>query len=595
MKIAAPILLSAVLGAGLIAVTASIHAATLTVTSSANSGAGTLRDTLAIAANGDTINFSISGTITLTNGELLVTNNLTILGPGPANLAVNGNANRRVFHVQNGAIATIASLTITNGKALGDVGGGIYNDHSTLTVSNCTLSGNSARFGGAIYNDGIGSSPGSATLSLRDSTIISNSVGVAGAGIFNNGINGSATLMVATSTFIGNATASNGNGGGIFNDGESSGSAILTVANSTFTGNAAYFGSGGGIYNDAGTATVSASTLSGNLAYNPGGGGIYNFGINGSATLSVANSTLRGNSAGSGGGILNDGSSRGRAMLSVNTSTFSGNSAGANGGGISNDGISGTATGLVATCTFSTNTAINGGGISNDGAGSSNATLRVNASTFSGNSASGGGGISNDGSSGGNATVEIGDTILIRGASGSNFTNTLGTVISHGYNLSSDGGGGFLTALGDQIHTNAMLGPLQNNGGLTFTHALPFGSPAVDQGKRDAIPSLALTTDQRGALRPFDFSTINNAGGGDGSDIGAFEVVIPLLSIMAFGTNAVLSWPAPGQVFRLQSVTNLPASNEWAFVSGTPVTFSNYFYMTNPLNAPRNFYRLIYP
>src|SRR4029077_5081063 len=128
---------------------------------------------------------------------------------------------------------------------------------------------------------------------------------------------------------------------------------------------------------------------------------------------------------------------------------------------------------LVATCTFSTNTAINGGGIYNDGAGSSNTTLRVTASTLSGNSASsGGGGFFNDGSSAGNATVEIGDTISIRGASGSNFTNTLGTVISHGYNLSSDGGGGFLTATGDQTRTNAMLGPLQNNGGPTLTHAL---------------------------------------------------------------------------------------------------------------------------
>jgi hypothetical protein len=147
-------------------------AATLTVTNTADNGPGTLRAALTNVVNGDTINFSITGTITLTNGELLVTNNVTILGPAPANLAVNGNANRRVFHVQNGAIATIASLTITNGKALGDVGGGIYNDHSTLTVSNCILTRNSARFGAGLYNAGIG---GSATLSVRDSTISTNS------------------------------------------------------------------------------------------------------------------------------------------------------------------------------------------------------------------------------------------------------------------------------------------------------------------------------------------------------------------------------------------------------------------------------------
>src|SRR6185369_8844707 len=99
---------SVLLGADLIVVTASTQAATITVTSAADNGPGTLRAALTNVANGDTINFSITGTITLTNGELLVTNNVTILGPGPTNLAVNGNANRRVFHVQNGAIATIA-------------------------------------------------------------------------------------------------------------------------------------------------------------------------------------------------------------------------------------------------------------------------------------------------------------------------------------------------------------------------------------------------------------------------------------------------------------------------------------------------------
>src|ERR1041385_826055 len=110
----------AALGASLIAAALGpwrSGAATLTVTNTADNGPGTLRAALTNVANGDTINFSITGTITLTNGELLVTSNVTILGPGPANLAVNGNANSRVFHVQNGAIATIAGLTITNGKA----------------------------------------------------------------------------------------------------------------------------------------------------------------------------------------------------------------------------------------------------------------------------------------------------------------------------------------------------------------------------------------------------------------------------------------------------------------------------------------------
>src|SRR5437660_3141636 len=98
---------------------------TIIVTSTADSGAGTLRAALASAANGDTIDASgVTGTILLTSGELLVTNSVTILGPGPANLAVNGNAASRVFHIAPSNTATIASLTITNGRA--DAGGGIY-------------------------------------------------------------------------------------------------------------------------------------------------------------------------------------------------------------------------------------------------------------------------------------------------------------------------------------------------------------------------------------------------------------------------------------------------------------------------------------
>ena len=84
--------------------------------------------------DGDTINFdsALNGqTITLTSGELLVDKSVTINGPGPDNLTVDGNHASRVFHVSGGVTATIAGLTITNGQASGfshsDGGGGIYN------------------------------------------------------------------------------------------------------------------------------------------------------------------------------------------------------------------------------------------------------------------------------------------------------------------------------------------------------------------------------------------------------------------------------------------------------------------------------------
>src|SRR5438132_7839156 len=120
-------------------------ATVITVTNTNDSGPGSLRQALADANDGDTIDFAVTGTIGLTSGELLVDKAITISGPGAENLAVNGNAKNRVFHVTGGNV-TISGLTITNGDASGNVlgGGGIYNDHSTLTVDNSTISGNLA-------------------------------------------------------------------------------------------------------------------------------------------------------------------------------------------------------------------------------------------------------------------------------------------------------------------------------------------------------------------------------------------------------------------------------------------------------------------
>src|SRR5262245_50113698 len=111
--------------------------------------------------------------------------------------------------------------------------------------------------------------------------------------------------------------------------------------------------------------------------------------------------------------------------------------------------------------------------------------------------------------------MDIGSTILnpsaiVNGAA----------INSLGYNLSSDNGGGFLTAAGDQTNSNPRLGPLQLNGGQTPTHALMSSSPAIDAGTNFT----GVTTDQRGTgfPRTFDVPLLSIAG--DGTDIGAFEV-----------------------------------------------------------------------
>src|ERR1043166_4752734 len=92
-----------------------VHAATITVTNVNDSGPGSLRQALATASTNDTINFSVTGTITLTTGQLVVSRSVTISGPGADLLAVNGNASSRVFYVSSGLTATISGLTITNG------------------------------------------------------------------------------------------------------------------------------------------------------------------------------------------------------------------------------------------------------------------------------------------------------------------------------------------------------------------------------------------------------------------------------------------------------------------------------------------------
>src|SRR5207247_6061857 len=114
------------------------------------------------------------------------------------------------------------------------------------------------------------------------------------------------------------------------------------------------------------------------------------------------------------------------------------------------------------------------------------------------------GGIQNAGFSSGRATLEIGSTILNAGAVGGNIRNLSGTVTSLGYNLSSDaaggdgttGPGGLLNATGDIRNTDPMLGPLQDNGGPTSTHALMAGSPAINAGDPNFTPPPSF--DQRG-------------------------------------------------------------------------------------------------
>jgi hypothetical protein len=372
------------------------------------------------------------------------------------------------------ANAALSGLTIAKGFAA--EGGGIAN-YGTLTLTNATLSGNSADSnnvaarGGGIYNGG--------NLTLTNVNLLNNSAysfdyGGFGGGIFNKS---SATLTLTNATLSGNRAYYYG--GGIVNNG------TLTMTNSTVSGS--YAQDSGGIAN-SGTMTLTNSTLAGNYAYF-GSGGIGNNG-----TLTITNSTISGNGTPRDGGAIGN-----NGTLTLTNSTLSGNYAQDSGGGIYN-GPHGMAT--LTNSTLSGNYAYYGGGIANFG------TLTLTNSTLSGNSAAflgvRGGGIANYGTS----PLTLNNTLVAGNTAQGTGPDVFGTVVNtSGFNLIGDGTG--MTGIsngvnGNQVGTssvpiNPMLSPLAFWGGPTETMPPMAGSPALDQGS-NALAA-GLTTDQRGGFR----------------------------------------------------------------------------------------------
>jgi hypothetical protein len=421
------------------------RASTITVTNTNDSGPGSLRQALRVANDGDTINFAVTGTITLTSGGLPINKNITISGPGPDQLSIDGNQALLVFGVFPGNAATISGLTVRNAQS------GIWN-FGTLAISDCEVSRNSY----GIYNY-------YGEASVSDCVITANSY----SGIYNyNSHDPSSSVEHGNDRRDAKKI-----------DGPSPG--YLTIANTIISANSEH-----GIYNNGGYVTILNSTLTGNSAgQDADGGGISIGSFKTPGGVTVINSTISGNSAPGGGGGI--GISYGGVTL-VN-STISGNSAGDVGGGIAN--FSG---GVQATnSTISGNSAGKiGGGIFSSGG------VQLTNSTISGNSAGSVGGIYYvQGQF--PYTSEISNTIFNAGALGENIVNNGATVTSHGYNLSSDDGGGLLIGPGDQINTDPLLGPLRDHGGPTLTHMPMRGSPAIDAGDPNFTPP--PDHDERGA------------------------------------------------------------------------------------------------
>jgi hypothetical protein len=193
------------------------------------------------------------------SGDLNITGTVTLTGGGAAGTLVDGGGLDRVFRI-DGGVVVMSGLTIRNGNSGAGPGGGIDN-FGSLTLSDSTLSGNSATQGGGLHNE-LG-----ASLLVRRSLIRNNQAVLnTGGGVENLGV-----LTLANSTVSANQAR---NGGGLSSHSPGS----LTVVNSTISANSATH-SAGGVY-AVGPTDFYHTTIAGNLADSQGaqagfGGGIY--------------------------------------------------------------------------------------------------------------------------------------------------------------------------------------------------------------------------------------------------------------------------------------------------------------------------------
>ncbi len=488
-----------------------------------DSGAGSLRDAFSHAGDNDTISFNsgVTGTIFLTSGPLETgVQNMRVIGPGPKVLSISGSHSSTVFLIGDEGAVTISGLEITDGYAAG----------AENTGSNSyAIDGG----GGGVVNFG--------TLTLENCLITLNQA-IGGQGAFYMGVSGGS-----------------GYGGGIYNLGNLSLVNCEVSLNSAFggTGSSSYTdptggsggnGFGGGIYSPAGSLSITGCTIDSNLAEGgdggtgasgsgapgpAGGAGISDYPAvdPGGTSMQLVNSTVAFNAVSS--GPLNPGDDFPNDF----------------GGGVF---IFQTPVGIT-NCTVSQNSctggSVSGGGLDFGPVAASLANTIVSGNTVSSSASDAAG------------------------------PDVSGTVSSQGFNLIGQlDGASSGWQDNDLFGEDPQLGPLQNNFGPTPTMSLMSGSPAIDQGA-----NFGLETDQRGFPRPYVFQTTHKPAGGNGTDIGAFELwpdhptlaINPQRSDMApippgiarlLWSETSVPTPTPGKtqpVFALQPAWgNLPTSSE---------------------------------
>lgn len=217
-------------------------AAAGTVTSSADSGAGSLRNVLSTAANNEVIDFAaaLNGTtITLTSGALNITGLTLTLDASAlaAGVTLSGNHNSRILTITGNAAVTVRHLHLRNGRENAGNGGGILSLSSRLDLDGCSIRDCFSAFdGGGLWGNGM-------TGSIQRSLIAGNEAGSFGGGVYLIGINGTNALEFLSSQISGNKSPF---GGGIYNF-----TSHPTLANCSIQGN-----SGGGMRSETSSNPV---------------------------------------------------------------------------------------------------------------------------------------------------------------------------------------------------------------------------------------------------------------------------------------------------------------------------------------------------
>lgn len=539
---------------------------TLPVTSCADDGsAGTLRSVVASAASGDIVDLSQLGcsTITLQDGQIEVNvDNLTLAGPGRDALTIDAHDASRILLHSGAGTLTVSGLTLTHGRA--DVA--IPSNPSGREASGGCVMSTAVTYGVITMTDSAvtectainGTDTGNAAL---------------GGGIYSRGPINLTNVIVSNNTASDiRATAGSGIavGGGIRNNWDP-----ITLTDCVVQGNraeASYFARAGGVYSME-NVVMTNTVVNGNFAgcdttevacSFADGGGVVALGYNANIETSlsrISNNTASAMGEVSGGGIALVGSAIARHITDTQISgnrAFSVNGQ-AHGGGVYASGVTrakrSTVSGNTADVggglfiyygtlflddsTVSGNSAVNAGGIYNahaTGYYGFTGPLWINNSTITANAASGTtatGGVGGGVVSTFQSSIRLQSSIVAGNAtpnadpSKADLIDFTGVIVGAS-NLVGAAQGVALPA--DTIRDDPLLGPLQDNGGPTLTHALLPGSPAIDAGNNTSN----LDFDQRGE----GFARVVGAA----ADIGAFETqqlyVLPTLA-KAFAPDTI--------------------------------------------------------